>query len=82
MTKEEMKGIHSHTLRNRKEIEASDNCVCISCRETFNASEVEDYIDEGETALCPKCGIDAVIGDCTGISMDKETLNELNKEFF
>ena len=82
MTKEEMKGIHSHTLRNRKEIEASDNCVCISCCEIFYAAAVEDYIDEGETALCPICGIDAVIGDCTGISMDTETVNELNKEFF
>ena len=82
MTKEEMKGIHSHTLRNRKEIEASDNCACISCCEIFNPSEVEEYIDEGETALCPKCGIDAVIGDFTGISLDPTTLNELHKEFF
>ena len=77
-----MKEIHSHTLRNRKEIEASDKCVFISCCEIFNASAVEDFIDEGETALCPICGIDAVIGDCTGISMDTETVNELNKEFF
>ena len=82
MTKEEMKEIHSHTLRNRKEIESSDNCVCISCCEIFYASEVEDYIDEGKTALCPRCGIDAVIGGCTGISMDRETISELNKEFF
>ena len=82
MTKEEMKGIHSHTLRNRKEIEASDNCACISCMGAFPASEVEAYIDDGETALCPLCGIDAVIGDCTGISMDPTTLNKLNKEFF
>lgn len=82
MTKEEMKEIHSHTLSNRKEIEASDNCACISCCEIFSSSEVIDYIDDGETALCPICGIDAVIGDCTGISMEKETLSELNKEFF
>lgn len=82
MTKEEIKRLHSHTLRNRKEIEASDNCVCISCCEIFHASKVEDYIDKGETALCPICGIDAVIGDCTGISMDSATLKELHKEFF
>lgn len=82
MTKEEMKRIHSHTLRNRKEIEASKTCGCISCCEIFNASEVEDYIDEGETSLCPICGIDAVIGDSTGVSMDSNTLSELNKEFF
>ena len=82
MTREEMKQMHSHTLRNRKEIEASHSCVCISCCEIFPASEVVDYIDEGETALCPICGIDAVIGDCTGISMDRETINELHKEYF
>ena len=82
MTKEEMKQIHSHTLRNRTEIEASDKCVCICCCEIFKASEVADFIDEGETALCPICGIDAVIGDCTGISMDSGTLNKFHKEFF
>ena len=82
MTKEEMKVIHSNTFRNREEIEESDICVCLSCCEIFYASEVEAYIDEGETALCPICGIDAVIGDCTGISMDSATLNELHKEFF
>ena len=82
MTKEEMKGIHSHTLRNRKEIEASETCACLSCCETFASSEVVEYIDHGETALCPICGIDAVIGDCTGVSMDLNTLSELNKEFF
>lgn len=82
MNKEEMKRIHSHTMSNRKEIEASVTCACINCCEIFKASEVEDYLDEGETALCPVCGIDAVIGDCTGISMDREILNELSKEFF
>lgn len=82
MTKEEMKRIHSHTMRNRTEIDASQTCGCISCCGIYPASEVVDYIDGGETALCPECGIDAVIGDGTGISLDLLTLNELNKEFF
>ena len=82
MTKEEMKAIHSHTLRNRKEIEASKTCGCISCCGIYPASEVVDYIDEGETALCPECSIDAVIGDCIGININAATLKELNQEFF
>ena len=31
----------------------------------FDAIEVEDYIDDGKTALCPYCSVDSVIGDAS-----------------
>lgn len=37
---------------------------------------------EGETALCPYCGIDAVIGDGCGLTLDEKILKELNKIWF
>ncbi len=36
-------------------------CQCFYCLETFHAEQVTRWIDDGQTALCPKCGIDAVL---------------------
>jgi hypothetical protein len=36
-------------------------CGCFCCLQTFPAAEVVDWIDDGETPLCPYCGIDAVL---------------------
>ena len=77
-----LKDTHLHTINNRGEIESSNNCGCISCRRIFPASEVEDYIDRGATAMCPYCDIDAVIGDASGIKITNELLAELNKKYF
>lgn len=36
----------------------------------------------GETALCPKCGIDSVIGDGSGFAVDQSMLVEMNALWF
>ena len=36
-------------------------CGCFHCLEVFEATEVIDWIDDGETPLCPRCGVDAVM---------------------
>ena len=55
---------HDWSVDNRETIEASTEAGCFHCLERFSASEVTAFVDEGEvTALCPKCGVDAVIGD-------------------
>lgn len=33
---------------------------------------------DGETALCPRCGIDSVIGDGAGFAVDRALLVEMN----
>ena len=84
LTKEESKLYHSHTLRNRHEIDQSEYCSCISCCNTFPSPMVMDFIKDGddETALCPNCGIDAVIGDGSGLEINGEILKILNKIWF
>ena len=38
-----------------------------------------EWIDEdGITALCPECGMDAVIGDASGYTVDKNLMKEMN----
>jgi len=52
--------------------ERSELCGCFYCLAMFPPSQVSEWIDEvddiGTTAMCPKRGIDSVIGAASGIS--------------
>jgi hypothetical protein len=37
---------------------------------------------EGQTALCPKCGVDAVIGDKSGLPITTEFLTTMHGMWF
>jgi hypothetical protein len=43
-------------------------CGCFCCLQTFAAEEVIDWIDDGETPLCPFCGVDAVLLGVTDLA--------------
>ena len=79
MNKAELQSAHSHSSHNREKIEISSQCGCFGCCRIFLSSEVEDYIDDGETALCPYCGVDSVIGDASGIQLSEEFLHSMHK---
>ena len=36
-------------------------CGCFHCLQVFEATTVIDWVDDGETPLCPLCGVDAVM---------------------
>ena len=42
-------------------------CGCFHCLQVFDAAGVVDWIDDGETPLCPRCGVDAVMAGVTDI---------------
>lgn len=73
---------HEHSAHNRSEIERSRQCGCFNCNRIFNASEVVDYIDNDETALCPHCSFNSVIGDASGIEITTRFLEMMNKYWF
>ena len=80
----EFEKIFAHTVGNDLEILHSEKCSCIFCRHTINARDVQDWIsdDRGVTAICPECGMDALVGDASGYHFDHETLKDLNLAFF
>ena len=84
MTKEEIESAAKHSYNNRDEIENSKMCGCYYCNRTFPASLIryDDYIDGGRTALCPLCSIDAVIGDASGVPINKKVLTEISHVMF
>jgi len=49
-------------FRNKKALSASDECGCYHCGRVYHPQEIKTWVGkEGEEALCPYCGIDAVI---------------------
>jgi hypothetical protein len=57
---------HKHSDHHRAEVERSATCGCFCCGETFTPSEIERWCDGGQTAICPRCGVDAVLGSESG----------------
>ena len=77
---------HAHSLNHRHEVVRSDLCGCFYCRQTFVPEAIKEWIDErsgrGTTALCPKCGIDSVIGSASGYPIDADFLGRMHDRWF
>lgn len=73
---------HKHSSIHREEIMASEECGCFHCLEIFLPSEIIEWIDSTETALCPKCGIDSLIGSKSGFPVSKEFLTQMRSYWF
>jgi hypothetical protein len=73
---------HTHCSKHRVELLKSESCGCFYCGKMFRASEITDWVDGGQTALCPKCGIDSVIGSAAGLAITKEFLDEMHERWF
>lgn len=84
---EAIREAHKHSSSHRKVIEESDICGCFYCCSTFSPDEIKDWVDEnndgiGQCALCPRCGIDSVIGSFSGFPINEEFLKEMNHYWF
>jgi hypothetical protein len=74
----------AHKLSNvhRSSLEQSDICGCFYCLDTYQHDEIEEWIDRDLTALCPKCGIDSVLGSASGLPITKEFLKKMQDRWF
>jgi hypothetical protein len=73
---------HKHCFKNRDEIKNSVLCGCFYCEKTFSSSEVEEWTDDDQTAMCPFCGIDSVIGSGVGFEITPGFLRSMNERYF
>jgi hypothetical protein len=77
---------HKNSSLNRDEILKDSLCGCFYCLRTFVPVEILEWIDvvEGvaQTALCPMCGIDAVIGSASGFPITADFLKRMNQHWF
>lgn len=71
-----------HAAQHRAEIQASARCGCYFCFHTFPNTDIKAWVDSSQTALCPACGIDAVIGDASKHRLDGRFLRQMHTHFF
>ena len=72
---------------HREDVLGSTVCGCFYCCAEFEPGEIHEWVDAGEqglgqTALCPRCGIDAVIGSASGYPVTQEFLQRMRASWF
>lgn len=77
-----LKKAHSFSSRHRKELESDKVCGCFYCLKIFNPKEIKEWCDNEDTALCPYCGIDSVIGESSGYPITGKFLKEMHQYWF
>ena len=73
--------LHRHTRANEMELEASEVCGCIACERIYFPSEIVRWLEDG-TAMCPHCGVDAVVGSASGIPIMPGVLRRAHERWF
>jgi len=78
---------HRACSRHRRAVLASDQCGCFSCLRTYSPTEIVDWVDDdeaglGQTALCPHCGIDAVVGSAFRFPLTAQFLQAMHQRWF
>lgn len=82
-----------HSTNNRSTIEASSICGCYYCQTIFSPHEIVAWTGldlskfnepnaHANTALCPHCGSESVIGNKSGYTIDIGFLSEMNDAWF
>jgi hypothetical protein len=82
MSLEELIKLHNCAINNKKDIDKSDTCGCFYCKKIFYSGDITEWTDEGQTAICPHCGVDSVICNKKNYEVTLEDLNVLNKYYF
>ena len=68
----------NESSHNHAAIDNGIPCGCYFCLSVFDGGEISKWTDEGTTAVCPICGVDAVLPGVT----DMEILGAAMERFF
>ena len=86
----DLESMWQYCTRNRPLLARSARAGCLYCEATFAAREISGWmgdsdgyeLDIGDTALCPRCGIDAVLPSAAPIQWDATLLSEMHEGYF
>ena len=71
---------HRESTHHRDTLRQVGRGCCFYCLRRFDVGAIARWIDDGATALCPHCGIDAVLPDRGDLS--DEQLGAMHHEYF
>ena len=75
---------HKYSISNKQSVLASNKCGCFFCKKIFDSNLIsESYINDenGETAICPFCGVDSILPD-SRVELSSELLEEMYLTWF
>lgn len=70
---------HQYSISNKQNVLSSHKCGCFFCKKIFDSHLIsEHYINDkdGETAICPFCGVDSVLPD-NKVNLSVELLEDM-----
>ena len=73
---------HKYCTGNKEQLKNDAVCGCFYCLEIFSPKEIKMWLDRENTALCPYCCLDSVIGESSGYPITKEFLKKMNEYWF
>ena len=70
---------HARRISNREALQRVGRCGCFYCLAIFEPQEIEGWIEDegGDTALCPRCGIDSVLPESDECPLTKSFLRRM-----
>ena len=80
--KAQMERLHAYCMGNRELIARANRCYCFYCKAEMDKSEIVDYLEQENTAICPKCGVDAILPDSVREPINKTLLTQLHDYWF
>ncbi len=86
---------HAGCNHNRNALARSARCGCFYCLAVYNPVEITQWVDPpdfdawlgpegdtGRTALCARCGIDAVLAEAAGYPLTAAFLDAMHNRYF
>jgi hypothetical protein len=53
--------LHKLSFKNRPLLDLEHSASCFHCFYITPVSEIKEWTDDGQTAICPECGIDSLL---------------------
>lgn len=83
MDTQDYKNAHKYSINNKPMLTSNQACGCFFCKKIFPSTEIRTWLkDKTETALCPYCCIDSVIGENSGYHITPEFLDGMHDHWF
>ena len=70
--------LHKLSSHHKDEVLRVAEVTCFYCQQHYSPKLIKEWCDDGETALCPKCGIDAVLPTSLGL----EATHDMHHHWF
>ena len=70
-----------YSIHNMGKLIEDKKCGCFYCGSIFDPMEISEWTD-ADTALCPYCGIDAILGEYTGLPVALPFLTQMHEYWF